>query len=237
MIPVPWKGEAVRVALLPVESVGGVASGAWLCADEAERFARLKHDRRRQEWLAARVCLKELLREQGLVQCATDGDLRADSFGRPVLYLRRASGWEESSVSCSVSHKGLYACAGVVWAEGMRIGVDVEEIGARPMRVRSAFVNPADATRSGAQPEVGYTVLWSVKESVSKAVGRGMVLGFERLVSRETEPGVFTTTVGDAVSFVSQVVRQGAYVVVVTVAPVAACHAAVCLGAEPRDAV
>ena len=117
--------------------------------------------------LAARLLLGRVLVEAGLAEYSGLDAWRRDERGRPFL--------DGAEADLSLSHtRGLAACA---VGRGCRVGLDVEEL---------APVEPADFTpyfcdqerellRANPRPGEMAVRLWSRREAVLKADGRGLL--------------------------------------------------------------
>lgn len=192
LIPVPDVRPGVRVRLLDLNGLGDLdrAAARHLSPGEAAEFAAMKFPKRRREWLGARVCLKRLLIEAGFLHSPADADLVKGPRGRPLLRRLRPAPAGGDVRDCSISHAGDFACAGISTAPTVaRVGVDVERVDARTSRLRGEFVNPADRMDSASAGACRDTVLWSVKEAASKALGMGLGIGFRDVVCDERQPG------------------------------------------------
>jgi phosphopantetheinyl transferase len=114
----------------------------------------MQADRRKQEWLATRVLLKDLLGEELLIAYRPDG----------APYL------PESKLHISISHTKAYAA--VVVSEAGRTGIDIEYAGDRILKVRSRFMNPEEEAMIDPQHEAEHLLIcWCVKEALFKRIG------------------------------------------------------------------
>ncbi len=105
--------------------------------------------------------------------------LRRDERGRPSLQPAlpdRDTGW---------SHSGDYLLVGL--GQGVRLGVDLERIRARPrlLEIAQRFFHADEiALLAGLQPDAQQTLffrLWCAKEALLKAYGHGLSFGLHRL--------------------------------------------------------
>jgi 4'-phosphopantetheinyl transferase len=102
------------------------------------------------------------------------------AHGRPQL-----GGAEAGALDFNWSHSGR--CALVALGRRIAPGVDVERRHARPrsLEVARRYFCPAEAHWLAAQPagerEDAFLALWTAKESVLKALGRGLAFGLHRL--------------------------------------------------------
>lgn len=105
--------------------------------------------------------------------------LHRDARGRPSLQPalpNRDTGW---------SHSGEYLLVGL--GEGVRLGVDLERIRARPrlMDIAQRFFHPDEiALLTAQEPDAQHALffrLWCAKEALLKAYGHGLSFGLHRL--------------------------------------------------------
>ena len=116
-----------------------------------EGLARFTSEKRKQEWLAVRVLLKEL--------CGEEKRIAYMPSGKPYL--------EDGSMHVSFSHThGYVAVALHPFAE---VGIDIEQYGTRVRRVASRFVREDERVSIEAGDEVYALLLhWSAKETMFK---------------------------------------------------------------------
>jgi phosphopantetheinyl transferase len=184
LIPLPLGDEAIEVSLLDLAQVVDADAMAERVLSLAERreYVRIGHPARRREWLSARVCLKAMLGRQDFVNNPRQCTIMKDGRGRPWLSL--GYGRPGRPVyDCSLSHKGRFACAGASRLAHTRIGVDIEEVSPRLLRVAGAFVRDGDALIGSRPPEERLAMLWTLKEACAKAAGGGIGLALGAVVS------------------------------------------------------
>ena len=116
-----------------------------------EGFARFSAEKRKQEWLAVRVLLKEL--------CGEEKRIAYLSSGKPYL--------EDGSMHISFSHTNGYVA--VALHPSLEVGVDIEQYGHRVKRVASRFVrNDEKISLSSGDEVYGLLLHWSAKETMFK---------------------------------------------------------------------
>ena len=144
--------------------------------DWISRERRIKIARYRRSEDGKRSLIAELLmrRAAALRLSVKPGQLTFDHnpYGRPYLANVR-------HFKFSVSHSGEF----VVIAVGRRpIGVDVERVGRCELAVATRFFSPAEADYIRSLPESEqartFTTLWTLKESYTKAEGKGLLIPF-----------------------------------------------------------
>ena len=116
-----------------------------------EGFVRFSAEKRKQEWLAVRVLLKELLgEEKRIAYCPS---------GKPYL--------EDGSMHVSFSHTSGYVA--VALHPSVEVGVDIEQYGTRVRKVVSRFIREDERVSVEAGDEVYALLLhWSAKETMFK---------------------------------------------------------------------
>lgn len=142
--------------------------GVWKMEESTEKLlSRLNHpplppdiqsERRRQEWLAVRVLLKELLGEEPRIAYRSNG---APYLPDRKLYI-------------SISHTKGYVA--VILDERFPVGIDVEYLSDRVHKVRSRFLCPEEEEMIDAGHETEHLlVCWCAKETLFKLIGQNEV--------------------------------------------------------------
>jgi 4'-phosphopantetheinyl transferase len=126
-----------------------------LAAQEA--YQKIRHPRKRREWLAARLALKELLAKWGHAYT----DLEKDVCGRPHL--------ANSSLYLSIAHNFPFAFAAVDHKNA--IGIDIQLPCQKLQNVKEKFLNDEEIRDSGNNLEK-LCIYWCAKEAVYKSQGR-----------------------------------------------------------------
>jgi phosphopantetheinyl transferase (holo-ACP synthase) len=168
-----------------------------LTSDEADEYDRLRSERRRGEWLAARVAAKELVGRYardftGIMPDLADIVVDKDDQGAPHVRLRGEAGQELSDLplpNLTLTHAAGVAIAGVAGpGSPARIGLDLEAIEERDDNFAENYFTEAERSIEvqGADEPLDrptqLTVLWSTKEAVSKALGLGLKLALGELI-------------------------------------------------------
>ena len=115
-----------------------------------------------------------------LGRAAADVRLEAGEFGRP-----RLAGADAGALHFNWSHSGDQALCAV--ARGIEPGVDLERLRPRPRALEIArryFSHEETAALAALVPErrdAAFLQLWTAKEAVLKATGRGLAFGLHRL--------------------------------------------------------
>lgn len=116
-----------------------------------EGLARFSSEKRKQEWLAVRVLLKELCGEE-----------------KPIAYLPSGKPYlEDRSMHISFSHTKDYVAVAV--HPSAEVGVDIEQYGTRVQRIASRFIREDERVSVAAGDEIYALLLhWSAKETLFK---------------------------------------------------------------------
>ena len=116
-----------------------------------EDFERFKAEKRKLEWLAVRVLLKELLGEEKKIVYLPSG--------KPCL--------EDGSACISFSHTPGYVAVAI--HPSAEVGVDIEQYGTRVQRLASRFVREDEQVSVASGDEIYALLLhWSAKETMFK---------------------------------------------------------------------
>ncbi len=108
---------------------------------------------RRQEWLACRVLLKEMLGKEAVIGYDTER--------KPHL--------TGSSMEISMSHSGEYVC--VYLRGGASVGVDIQRMKPSISKGSFYFLNEKEQSWVDLENNVQMHLIWSAKESVFKYAG------------------------------------------------------------------
>ncbi|MDR1258447.1 MAG: 4'-phosphopantetheinyl transferase superfamily protein [Tannerellaceae bacterium] len=140
--------------------------------DYINPMTSVRPEKRRREWLAVRVLLKELLGEETAIAY--------HSGGAPYL--------PEKKLYFSASHTTGYAA--VILSEQGPAGIDIEYIDDRVNRVRSRFMRPEEEAMICPEHETEHLlVCWCAKEALFKLIGSRGVYLREHLCISPFKPG------------------------------------------------
>ena len=166
----PWSGidrlrsACLGMTLLDIEALFPVEEHLFT-PREAARALRMG-PRRQRGFTAARVALKRLARQLGLVE-EKKPDRTIETLGpdgvKPCL--------AESGLYCSVSHSVRLV---VAVAHSHPIGVDLEAVSRKALRTWHLFMSPRERdliSLSSLGPERTATRAWTTKEAAAKALG------------------------------------------------------------------
>ncbi len=152
--------------------------GAWLSAAEQAEYAKLRVEKRRQDWLAGRWTAKRL------IQAA-----RTEAGQLPLEAIQLSPTAGRAPQACwpgcphpwplSISHTDGNAVAALADEPGAPLGVDLERVEARPTAFTCDYFTPLEqASLAGeldAQTEL-VTAIWCAKEAALKALGVGLTV-------------------------------------------------------------
>ena len=163
----------------------------YLDGAEKERFATMS-GRGRISWLLGRVAAKHAVRDHLSRRKFAEIDptrivVENDSLGCPQLHVRGAR-LATRGVRVSIAHKptvgvALAARVRLVSSEASAaalpsgVGIDVESIDPRPASFEDAVLSRSERRLTSALPDdrdTWLTRVWTVKEAVAKATGRGL---------------------------------------------------------------
>jgi phosphopantetheinyl transferase (holo-ACP synthase) len=87
---------------------------------------------------------------------------------------------------CTITHKHGLALSAVSFDEAIFLGIDIESLTDKPLLLRKAFSTRADSVTMTHDLREKYCILWSCKEAVSKAFGKGMTMDFKKIIISST---------------------------------------------------
>ncbi|MBM3240061.1 acyltransferase domain-containing protein [Candidatus Poribacteria bacterium] len=176
-----------------------------LSRQERKTYIALKDkklDKRRTEWLLGRNVIKDAIRRYVKNQYAldlfpADIEIGEDDYGRPVPKNR----WmQERGIipALSMAHADRMAVA-IAGPPDYRLGIDIEQIREREEGFKTlAFTEGENAllnSQETSSREEWMTRFWCAKESVGKALGRGLIEGPKSLVVQELDAQTGTVKV------------------------------------------
>lgn len=124
-----------------------------LCAADLELFTQFSAERRKKEFLATRLVLKQLLNTETEI-------IYEDSTGKPSL--------RDNSYNISISHSADFAA---VMVSDKKIGIDIEQTTRRIDRIASRFLHPDEQSfiaKMKANQQEARVLLWAAKEAIFK---------------------------------------------------------------------
>jgi len=120
---------------------------------DKNQYLQFKNESRKKQWLAARILLNLLLDKSSQIYYSEDG--------KPFL--------KDSNVQISISHTEKFVA--VILSKTSRVGIDIEKIAARILKVHHKFAHPEELILPVQISETAFLcLLWSVKEALFKAI-------------------------------------------------------------------
>ena len=162
---------------------GDLDGKAYLDCGERNAYARLTSPKRRREWLAARMIVKEIMVRASLIASFQECSVQKDVYGCPRILIH---GELAENRHCTIAHKNGLALAAVSFENALFLGVDLESLTDKPLLLREAFSTGADFIAGAYNLREKYCILWSCKEAVSKALGKGMTMDFKKIIINGT---------------------------------------------------
>ncbi len=138
------------------ESTNEMESIYTLNKKERTVYSKFLNVTRKKQWLAYRILLSHMLNKD-------DPDISYDINGKPYL--------ENTSQYISVTHAGDYA--GVILSENYPVGIDIEKIAPRVLRVKDKFLNEKELAFLDDPPDLRELyIYWGAKEALYKLYGK-----------------------------------------------------------------
>ena len=187
------------IAALPLEEAQ-LDLSKYLDPTEIETYFAFKIPKRQKEWLAGRICVKQLYRQM-MDQNLALPSIRIERLpdGQPLLKVDGQSVGE----SISISHSYGWV-AGAIDPLGQPIGIDLEKVERRDEAFLMDYFTANERNWIESSPDLireqKSTLIWSCKESVLKALGKGLHIDPQRVeigeITNAITPGSFGNSRG-----------------------------------------
>ncbi|MBF8961824.1 4'-phosphopantetheinyl transferase superfamily protein [Pontibacter sp. FD36] len=128
---------------------------------------QLAHPRRQREWLASRALVYQLLQQF----TSEPLPLLRDATGKPVF--------AESQFQLSITHSPRLAA--VILSEKYDVGIDIEQVSAKALRVADKFLTEQEKVFTAAD-EQQTCLYWSAKETLYKMYSQKQLIFKENLL-------------------------------------------------------
>ncbi len=160
--------QCLDVWLLSTQMIPEERESHWstLSRDEQDRAGRFLMDADRNRFIAARGGLRVILSSYCGVRAA-DLVFQTGSYGKPFLV------WPDTPLEFNVSHSGDCVLVGVTQDAPCGVDIECSRPGRPEIKIAERFFC-ARELRWLKQAEGGFLVLWTAKEAILKAVGRGL---------------------------------------------------------------
>ena len=140
-----------------------------LTDQEKERFFSFSHPKRRREFAATRI-------------------LRHRVFGfKHIHYDQNGAPYIEDEGFISISHAN--GIVGIALCKDYRVGLDLESIDPKAVRLSSKFLSKDEASELNTQDVIEMTSAWSAKEVLYKLAGRKEILFKSHLLIKKSSEG------------------------------------------------
>ena len=181
---------ALCVARLAFPALGAMR-GEFLHPDEEACFSAMKFERRRRSYLAGRYCAK-----QALCLLEPGGEARAFRI-TPGVFTQPIVEHPSSRAQVGISHAGDWGAA-LAFPEAHPMGLDIEEMDPDKAEVIRSQAAPGETPLLGkvnGEEIRALTLLWTIKEALSKALRCGMMTPFTlfEISSLEREDGRYVS--------------------------------------------
>ena len=194
--PPPIRVDAVQVLVRPVAEGRAPPPGIerWLSDDERARAARFVKDSDRWRFIEAHALLRFVLGHH-LDTGPSSIEFVLSPHGKP----RQSCPASARGVAFNLSHTAgmiVVALAG----DGQRVGVDVEKCGSRvaALEIASSHFSPQESAYLDALPPASqadaFRQLWTRKEALHKADGRGLSLPLDTFNTLDDRCGDWIVT-------------------------------------------
>lgn len=144
------------------ETLNELLSFLYLNKAEFEMLENFNSELRKKQWLSYRALIRTILKEDLIYK------LYYSSSGKPIL--------TQPSKDISVTHSGHYTAILISDPNKYKLGIDLEYISEKILRIRNRFLNPIECIRASINPVPHtYVQLWSSKESVYKCLDQANI--------------------------------------------------------------
>jgi phosphopantetheine--protein transferase-like protein len=159
---------------------------------ELERLSAFRFPKRRSEWLHGRWSIKYLLRHSAPGwQDLAGSRVQVKNEAEGMPFLEDASTQVRLPLQISINHREHNAFCAITTAAALKVGVDLELVENRPPSFLEDYFTSREYTAGleyhDLERDVYFTLLWSLKESVLKALGKGLRLDTRRVEITEIE--------------------------------------------------
>ncbi|MGI6787406.1 MAG: 4'-phosphopantetheinyl transferase family protein [Acholeplasmataceae bacterium] len=135
---------------------------------EVLRILSYRSLKRRRESFSSLRLLKILLNEKGVQEF----DIKRDLSGKPYL--------DNLNIYFNMSHSEEYSTCVI---SSVEVGIDIEKISSKARNIAKRFLNFEEYKnhQNNEYNDEKLTTLWTIKESYTKLIGRGLTKSFKQL--------------------------------------------------------
>lgn len=170
-------------------------SRQWGTAREQTTYQKFSCEKRKKDWLLGRLTAKELIQKYYLSLCGTrlsfpEIEILNAPSGKP--YFQPLASMPDCP-ALSISHsQGLAFCSLQELTPREGFGIDIEYASPRPSLFVDTFYNAQEqkhlAAYQGKEHTQAVTAIWSLKESVLKALGHGLRMDTNKITVQLSPP-------------------------------------------------
>jgi 4'-phosphopantetheinyl transferase len=150
------------------------ARDSFLHPKEHLHFDTLNYPKRQYSYLLGRYCAK-----QAVAAYTDQSNLAATHIDNGVFQQPIVSGLQHSNIDVSISHASAIGAA-LAFPQAHPMGIDIERIHHSKSKALQTYVTIAERMRFGSEI-IGLTLLWTVKEALSKVLKCGLMVPHELL--------------------------------------------------------
>lgn len=159
----------------------------FLHPQELSYFKELLYLKRQYSYLIGRYCAKQALVTYAPQHPLAASYIKAGVFDQPVLYSPY-----HPNIQVSISHTNSMGAA-LVFPEAHPMAIDIETVSLETLSVLQTQMTPTETVLASTifkDASFGLTMLWTIKEALSKVLKCGLTLPFELLqVSKIAQQG------------------------------------------------
>lgn len=157
----------------------------YLHGDELKHYNALEAEAHQRSYLRGRYISKEVLAAYFEEQDYTRFNIINGVFNHPIVEY--VQGHNRTGVS--ITHNEVYGVS-IAFSEELPMSVDIERCNLSQKEIIKSQLSPDErelAANMSWQSTVAYTVLWTVKEAISKVIKTGLTIPLEVLKISEFE--------------------------------------------------
>lgn len=142
-----------------------------LCFEELNEYKMMRFEKRKQDYLLGRYCAKNAIRQIVKDVSMPDIYIRNGIFNQPIAEYRK-----NEALQISISHCDSYGIA-VAFQSDILMGIDLEIVKERNFKTIKSQLTDREIEQIGLhQSQALYTVMWTIKEALSKALKIGFTV-------------------------------------------------------------